>query len=86
MLVLLDFLYCLSLSLLPSRWATLQSLIGLDGAHETGSIVAVPGHRDVLVGEAAWAMRRPVNIDGPNPLRRGRVRVSFSSESLFLCL
>lgn len=28
----------------------------------------MPGHRDVLVGKAARAMRRPVDIHGPDPL------------------
>jgi hypothetical protein len=31
-------------------------------------MIAMPGHRDILVGEAAWVMRGPVDINGAEAL------------------
>jgi hypothetical protein len=41
---------------------------GLNGAHQASPVIAVPSHCNVLLGEAAWAMRRPVDIDGADSL------------------
>lgn len=51
-----------------SSWSTLQSLSSLNTPHQASPIVTMPGHGDILVGEAARAMCCPVDIDGPDPL------------------